>query len=262
MNGEIKKVTYMPMGRDHALQKEITKLLYDTLAKVDTVPSEVGYLHMNSVTFVEDHLEVKLYFTPTLATQKTTGINGAVTYAPRSVFNALNGVMFIGKLSDNVSFETITVPWYKLCENPYNKTLYVNIRDDKKAREDEEVMVLHCNLSLVLAAIHDVDLMQDANFRVSYETVAETGKSKKDIPAQIAATVGRSNEYPVTIVVQYTEGGQYRPESAIPYLLRKQQEGKAKKRTQRELAQKVSADAAHLDKKRYKKQFKNYEKFK
>ena len=60
--------TYGPCGSDHTLQQEITMLMHTIVMKNGQYTlSELGYLNMNTITYVEDHIEVKIFFAPELA---------------------------------------------------------------------------------------------------------------------------------------------------------------------------------------------------
>lgn len=258
----IKRITYLPMGSDHTLQREITDLLTKTLVdNAGVTPAEIGYLHMNSITYVKDHIEVKLYFVPDLALVSQVGINGAIQYRPHPAFRELMNIMYVGEAQDSISYETIATPKYKIQESNGRRIVRV-VGPRKNSADEERVVVLNCNLSLVIAAINQVNLARDTNFNITYETVAaanEKGKSHK--PPVIISTVGASQEYPVTIHVQHSDESGYNPDAAIPYLLNKAAQGRARRTAQKELGQKISDEAAHLDKKRFNKQFKNYKKY-
>jgi len=259
----IKTITYRPMGTDHALQRKITNLMQSLVtAQGLTTLGELGYLHMNSVTFVEDHLELKAYFLPEIMMIGSSQINGRIRYVPDPRLEVFGYFMFVGSLADSISIESVSVPKYKIVVDELGQKAVV-VKGPRRTDEEEDVAVLHCNLSLTMAAAHGINL-NDPNFKVTYDTVATGAKAKKGAPPVVVSTVGLTNEYPVTLHIQYTDTGEknrYDPQDAIPYLLAKAQSYRDAKMTQRELAQKISDDAAHLDKKRYKKQFKNYEKY-
>lgn len=269
-DGMVKSLTYGPIGMSSTLQNEITQLMHALAMRSGVVTlAELGYFHMNTVTFVEDHVEVKLYFHPALATTQMPQHNGKIKYIPNDHLNIFKDYMFVGNLEDNVSYDTVTVPKYRIQNDSLGRAA-LSIRNTKKMEGDEEVLVLNCNLSLVIAAINGVSLT-DPNFEISYETIASIKKSKKssddedtdgNTAAAIVATVGTRREFPVTVKVKFTEPATgYNPDDAIPYLMSKLSDQQAARDNKKKLAKKVSSEAAAISKKQHDKQYKNYLKY-
>ena len=174
-NGMVVTKTYQPAGIDHNLQSAITGLMHSiAVMNSEVTLAEMGYLNMNMVSFVEDHVEVKLYFIPNLATVTERAPNGKPISHPNPKLNIFKDYMFVGDLEKAISFDTITVPKYNIDIDELGKPA-IKIKSGKKTEEDQEVLVLHCNLAVVLAAINNVDMM-DPNFNVSFETVTATKK--------------------------------------------------------------------------------------
>lgn len=264
--GSIETVTYGPIGISTKLQREITQLMHE-LVKLDgrVTLAELGYLHMNTITFVEDHVEVKVYFHPKLATTAKPQFNGRAKYVPNEYLNIFKDYMFVGDLADCVGYDTITVPKYKIYQDKLGRPA-LSIHNTKKTEDDEEVLVLKCNLALIVAAINGVDL-SDPNFTVKYETVASAKKSKKsddgESSGNIVATVGGNRkEFPISVTTTFSMPYTgYDPDQAVPYLMKRLNEQQAAHNNKKKLAKRVSDEAASITKKNDKKQYKNYHKY-
>ena len=103
--------TYGPCGSDHTLQQEITMLMHTIVMKNGQYTlSELGYLNMNTITYVEDHIEVKIFFAPELAVVAGKRFNGSKSQMINPMLNIFNGILFVGNLEDAVSYENIDLP--------------------------------------------------------------------------------------------------------------------------------------------------------
>lgn len=237
---------YEPMGVNHELQNVITKVMHEVvLDKGTKTLSELGYLHMSSIAFVKDHLEVKVYFAPELATKVVKHINNNGTTIPNPDLNIFQGYLFVGDVKDNVAFVNMAAPKYKIEEN--NRNVPAVVVKEKK-REDTELMVVYCNLDLILAAYHDIDPNTDG-FAVNYSTVGNSADNDEGDHG-IMISMGVNQEFPVRVIAEvpskvgYSVG--YEPDQAIPYLLAKMNAVREAKKTKKELAHQVSDKAEQI----------------
>lgn len=265
MISKVTQITYPPIGMDKTLQRVITDFMNRRLtARGSATLGQLGYFHMSSIMYVKDHLEVKVYFHPDLSLKTLRQMNNQPIYIPDPrIDDTFNGYLFVGELKDAISFERATVPAHKIVRDATGQQS-LRLKDGKKPVTDMEVVVLQCNLSLTMAAAHGISL-DDPNFKISYETIVDVHngrKAKAMAPSNIATTIGSEHEFPVSISIQFTDHGEdedlYNPELAVPYLLKRAEAMRDMEETKRELANKVSDDAAHLDRKRYKQQFGAY----
>ena len=88
---------------------------------------------------------------------------------------------------------------------------------DKMDTAEQLAVVLHCNLDLVMATIHNINL-NDPNFMVEANVVNDNKKKKHQV--MIMGNV--TDEHSVRVTVQMTEDAdeQYDENDAIPYLMR------------------------------------------
>lgn len=248
MNDEgkpISRFTYQPAGcpGGHLLKQTITDLM-DRIIKMNGkyTLAELGYLHMNLVSYCNGQVQVKVYFAPELATSTVgNAVNGNGRIVPHPALNVFNGYMFVGDLDKVISFETMTIPMYEI-ERDNRDQLAVRIKDGKKkVQEDAEVVVMHCNLALVLAAAYNVSLW-DENFKVEVETVGKTKKKDDDVVVMINA--GAYQEFPVRVKFEYSYDAEvYNPDDAIPYLVSRMKKAQDAKSTKKKLADKVTEKA-------------------
>ena len=241
----INRFTYQPAGcpGGHVFKQMITDLM-DRIIKENGkyTLAELGYLHMNLVSFCNGQVQVKVYFAPELATSTVgNAVNGNGRIVPHPALNVFNGYMFVGDLDKVISFETMTIPMYEI-ERDNRDQLAVRIKDGKKrVQEDAEVVVMHCNLALVLAAAHNVSLW-DENFKVEVETVGKTKKKDDDVVVMINA--GAYQEFPVRVKFEYGFNAEvYNPDDAIPYLVSRMKKSQEAKDTKKKLANKVTEKA-------------------
>lgn len=247
---------YDPIGRSKQLQEEITNLLHNIIMNNGKFTlAEIGYLHMNTVTFVRDHAEVKIYFLPELSTTKTREF-GAVKVQPSPMLKVFQNYLFVGDNLDAVtSFENVTVPKYSIVNDDLGRPA-IHIKDGKKHEDDVEVLVLHCNFALTMAALNGVNLT-DPNFAVDYETIAGSTKG-----SEVVMSIGSEKEFPIMINVRFSPNPTgYDPDQAIPFLLAKATKAKAAKSNQKKLARKVSESAESIQKKLAAKQTSKFNKF-
>lgn len=250
--------TYGPCGSDHTLQQEITMLMHTIAMKNGQYTlSELGYLNMNTITYVEDHIEVKIFFAPELAVVAGKRFNGSKSQMINPNLNMFNGILFVGNLEDAVSYENIDLPKYKIAKDSLGR-MAVRVKE-KKDTEDAEVVVMRCNLSLVLAAIYQVNL-DDPDFKVRIETIGGKGKHNDE---EIVMSVGAKQEFPVRVTVEFNDdyATGYDSKAAVNYLLRKYQNSLVSKENRKSLGRKISEDAKDLKKKRDNRKNKNVSKF-
>lgn len=249
----VRRVQFEPMGISYELQELITKLMHKIVLREGKYTlAEMGYLHMSSVAFVNDHVEVKVYFAPELATVTGSKMNGKATVVANSILNVFKNYLFVGSLDANVAFANMQVPKYYIDRDERDQ-LAIRIKDKKnKNSDDTEVMVLYCNLDLILAAYYDANIL-DPDFVVGYETIGNSSKNNEETPG-IMISMGASQEFPVRINASIPVNSTgYEPNDAVPYLLSKMQAMKETKKTKKKLARKVSDSAEGMVKKNDKK---------
>ena len=255
-----------PIGVNHELQQGITKLLHQLAMTADPkfTLAQLGYLHMNSVCFVNGEIQAKLFFAPELAIVQVPGFGGRLTNSPNPLFDTFQNWLYVGPAKGAIEYDTTTVPKYSIETDDLGKPS-ISLTKGKKVFEDHEVVVLRCNPMMLMAALCDIN-MSDPSFKVEYETIGKSDKDK-DNPtgAQIMISAGVNKEFPVRIKVTSSYDEVYTgfdPEMPIPCLLNAAQNARKSIDTRKELARKASKDAAKAAKKRpANKQFNEYMKY-
>ena len=148
--------TWEPAGSPdgNELKRDITKLL-DQIVKENSkfTLAEMGYLHMNLISFCNGQVNAKIYFAPELATQtETNGVNTNGKIVPHKALEVFQNYLYVGELKNAVTFESMPVPRYDIERNERDQ-LTIRIKDGKKINEDGEAVVLNCNLLLLIAAV-------------------------------------------------------------------------------------------------------------
>lgn len=242
--------TWEPAGSPdgNELKRDITKLL-DRIVKENSkfTLAEMGYLHMNLISFCNGQVNAKIYFAPELATQtETNGVNTDGKIVPHKALEVFQNYLYVGELKNAVTFESMPVPRYDIERNERDQ-LAIRIKDGKKINEDGEAVVLNCNLLLLIAAVLDVN-PNDPNFDVKVETVGKSKKKDRDMAIMINA--GAQQEFPVRITAQYTVIDNvgtaivpYEPDAAIPFLMNRMKKMQEMKTTKNKLANKASDNA-------------------
>lgn len=242
--------TWEPAGSPdgNELKRDITKLL-DQIVKENSkfTLAEMGYLHMNLISFCNGQVNAKIYFAPELATQtETNGVNTNGKIVPHKALEVFQNYLYVGELKNAVTFESMPVPRYDIERNERDQ-LTIRIKDGKKINEDGEAVVLNCNLLLLIAAVLDVN-PNDPNFDVKVETVGKSKKKDRDMTIMINA--GAQQEFPVRITAQYTvidNAGTaivpYEPDAAISFLMNRMKKMQEMKSTKNKLANKASDNA-------------------
>lgn len=212
---EISRITYDAVCNSEALQHRITQAVYSlTEARGTLIPAQLGYLHMANVTSTPYRgIEVKLYFATELALETIKKKKKIFTI--NSDLNIFKNFFFVGPLTEVVTVEKINCPKYKVRKNDDGAEELV-IRD-KMDTAEQLAVVLHCNLDLVMATIHNINL-NDPNFMVEANVVNDNKKKKHQV--MIMGNV--TDEHSVRVTVQMTEDAdeQYDENDAIPYLMR------------------------------------------
>lgn len=217
-NDVVETLQYGATGTDHELQQLITDFLHRRVMENGTCTlAQLGYLNMNTVSYVEDHVEVKLYFHAGLATDVTKLSNGREIRSPKNELMMFHKYLFIGSLQDAVAYDTIPVPKYYIDRDDLGKPTLQFRTNTKKIKENTSVLVLRCNLVLTMAAALNLNLM-DPNYKVTYDTLGSSNKKNKD--NHIVITVGNRQEYPVKVTVQCTSDSMhyFDPELTYPFI--------------------------------------------
>lgn len=212
---EISRITYDAVCNSEALQERITQAVYSLCeARGVCTPAQLGYLHMANVTSTPYRgVEVRLYFATELALDELK--KKKRTFVVNSDLNVFQNFFFVGPLTDVVSIEKINCQKYKIRKD--EDGIEELIIRDKLDTEERLVVVLHCNLDLVMATIHNINL-KDPNFKVDVNVVNEDRKKKHQV--MIMGNV--TDEHAVQVTVQMTEDSdeQYDENGAIPYLIK------------------------------------------
>lgn len=219
---EISRITYDAVCNSEALQERITQAVYSLCeGRGVCTPAQLGYLHMANVTSTPYRgVEVKLYFAAELALDELK--KKKRTFVVNSDLNVFQNFFFVGPLAEAVSIEKINCQKYKIRKD--EDGIEELIIRDKLDTEELFVAVLHCNLDLVMATIHNINL-KDPNFKVEARVVNEDRKKKHQV--MIMGNV--SDEHAVQVTVQMTEDSdeQYDENEAIPYLIKLRNEQEA-----------------------------------
>lgn len=253
----MKMVEYGPCGSETSIQPDITRLLHRIVMNDGKLTlGELGYLNMNTVSYVEEGIEVKIFFAVELAMIPEKQVNATNKYHVNPAFSIFQNVLFVGDLDDAVTFEVAQVPKYDIIEDSMGRT---SVKVKKKMENNVEVAVMHCNLGLVLASILDHDL-SDPDYQVQIETLG-SNSSDKD---QIIIQMGAKKEFPIMIKAMYNDIPDYQgfsKKSVYSYLIGRIKESNEKRNLQKELIHKVKKDADKQKKKKYKiehKKLSNY----
>lgn len=247
----IQQYVFGPVGSDNTLQKMITHFLHNRIcADGQYTLAELGYLHMNTISYVEDHVEVKIYFHPGLATDKHTMKNGQEYRTPKKIFQLFQNYLFIGAVEDAITFDTITTPKFYVEKDENGRPALRIRRNTKKVSADTNVLVLRCNLALTMAAIMNINLM-NPHYKVEYETVGAANKKDRDAHIIIS---GNKQEYPVRVFVEHEvqSNEYYDPDVALPYIDSRIRINDEALRSKRKIQQSVSEKAEKLNKKQKK----------
>ena len=250
------KLNPVGMG-SHATQEHITNAAANIVMHYGRYTlAEMGYLNMVSVVYTKNKIDVRLYFDLYLATKHTdapnfVGKRNSHVVPGRIINPALNvfqNHFFVGNIMDVVTVEEMNVPNYIIKKNSRNKKA---VKVKGNTEELKKVLVLHCNPDLVFASMMNIDL-RDPNYKLSYRTISDG----------IMLYGNEGDEYPVEIEVQSTMNlNGYRPEDAIPYLLKVAKMGRKEQKKQELLKEEISDKADDLEKKRMKKKKDDFGKF-
>ena len=220
-DGEMEYTTFKPIGFDHAIQTQMTKLLHNLVMKYsDKTMSEKGFMQQIAVLFEDGAIKLRMYFHPELATYEERTANGQVSRKPIPQLGIMNGYFFV--LSGNkidltqvTGIEKIMMPKAKIKYNERGM-LAVKIKDqDASSMKLQDVFYVECNLRLTIAAILNLKLT-DPNYMVKVTTISQSNQKRAIL------VDGRNNSYQVWIHVAYSSDESisrgYDPEDAIPYL--------------------------------------------
>lgn len=247
---------YDSAGIDQTLQKMITYFLHNRAMECGYTLAQLGYFHMNVASYTEEGEEIKIYFHPSLATITTYKRNGSPEQKVNPVLNIFQNYLFVGDVSNVVTFDTIATPKYRIEEDDMGKPALHLTKLNKKMDDGVEVLVMHCNMNLTLAAIHDVNLFTP-KMEYSITTVASTDAKENSIIA-----IGSRQEYPIKIGFDYAANHEpYDPSMAVPYLMSKYKQNQEAHHNQQKLSKKISAEAKDIKKKKENKSSKFYSKY-
>lgn len=240
---------FEPVGSSHELQLLITDAMHHLVIEDGRVTlAELGFLHQVMISYCEDHVSVKIYFHPKLATNMMRGINNATKLVPRKELEIFKNYLYVGNLEDVITYDTIQMPRCYIEDDELGRPALRMKNSDKT--DDMEVLVLNCNLPLAVAFACDLSVA-DPMFAVSYETVGATGKNVK---GHLVLNVGAKQEFPVTVRVRFTDNtvcpdyNSYDPDAAVPYLISLAEKARDARNNQKKLARKVSNDAKKIRK--------------
>ena len=214
--------------KDHGIQQAISKMMANvTVREGKQTLAELGYLHMNSLSYKDGHLQLDVYFDPRLACDDKHGS------CPR--LNIFRNYLFAGDVHYSADMERRYIQKAKIKPNALGHDAIV--WKDKAEDEERMVLVLHCNIYLALAAAFDIRL-DDPNYAVSFDTDKDA-RSKKD---RIMICGNAVQEYPVSITITKTDGDEYTgydPELAIDYLKARQEKLEEEEQSQKELQKEI-----------------------
>ena len=241
MNGDVTRVITFSSSTNE-LKQRITQLLDELVRKTAKYTlAELGYLHMSTVSYVDDHVDVKVYFDAKLASVEQALPNGKRSYVPTNKLDeCFQNYLYVGKAVDIASYDEADVPKYRIEEDDLGKPAIVI--SDKKSTDTSVVLVLHCNLDLVISSILDINPFSEG-FEINTKTVGKYSSKKSD-KHRIIIAAGANPEFPVDVEVTFNPNAisEYDPELAIPYLVAKVNNVRSGNETRHELVKKVTKD--------------------
>lgn len=240
-------VEYAPNGVDHRLQRRITELM-DRIVQQEHkfTLAQLGYLHINTLMCDKETstAQLRIYFDVHYAARAVKSqINGKKELRPVQELNVFEKYLFVGPLENAITFETIMAPKTKMVEDEMERAS-IKFKDDAKFVETE-VVCLHCNLPITMAALHDISIM-DPKFTVQGFTV---GAGKKNVKKSIIAS-GAKSEVPMRLKVACSQEGwestHYDPEEARTFLMALKEKNATAAKNQDKLAKKAVTKAEKL----------------
>ncbi len=245
MENGVEIIRYNPIGSKGGFQDKITDFMRRHAVKYSTKTlSEMGYLYMNAITYIKDHIEARAYFAPELASYKSEEFGEKGRLVPIKELDIFRNYLFAGSVESNIHFDTISVPKYKIVEEDGH---IITVTKNDKNYIEKTIMILRLNLQLTMASINDISL-KDPMFQVVARSVS--GVNKKHTDKQMIISVNFDKEFPVSIDVQYTPNNQYGgydPDDAIPYLTSLIQKNSQYNNMMDKLKGKVSEDAQKIE---------------
>lgn len=261
----VRRFDYSGINEGKELQDKITNFIHNRIYEIGMKTiGQLGYLFSNTILFDVDHTDIALYFDAELATEAPvkSAFNGAQKIVPLLEFDRLfSNYLYVGEAESVVTYETIEVPKYKIITDSMGKRS-VEIRDkDENKTMKSRVMVMHCNLMLTMAAIHDISL-NDTNFSVQV-----INEAKKKIATMNNIIVSGHMSRPVNIIVyasdadEYGEYMSYEPDDAFDYLMNLAKRNIKAKDMAKELSSKVGDKAKKKKKKEEKNKYAGFNKY-
>jgi len=253
----IQEYEYGPGIEGATFAAQVSNLMHQIVKTVGKFTlAEMGYLHINTLTYDQTtrSLHLRVYFDARLAARvRTARTSKTREICPIDELNVFKNFMFVGDLTDVVTYEKIVAPKYKIIEQDELGRPAIQFKDTTKF-EETNALVLNCNLALTAAASHNFALL-DPEFNVACKTI---GKSSKSAEKSIITTAGMK-EIPVIItIVGSAETGDeeesgYDPADAIPYLQMVRERAAIAAHNQGKLEKKVRDKAKAASKKQQKK---------
>ena len=212
----LETLIYSPSGvhTGDSFQIATTSLLDYLIQSYGTCTlAELGYLHMNYVSYVDNKVDFKICFLAELASPYNADRRGMVI---NPNFHIFENFMCVGDVRRSCTVETMTVPEYDIIMNE-NGHEEIVINSDKKHGYAVEVLVFHANIPLTVGALNGLNVM-DPNFSVRYQTATvDLGKEEESI----VNSGDYDAEMPVYILVRYDpKASGFDPSRSVEYLLK------------------------------------------
>lgn len=249
---------YEAAGADRTFQKTITHFLNKRAAECGYTLPQLGYLHMNFSSYSEENgLDVKIYFYIPLATKTKRLANNSTVTEINPVLNIFQNYLFVGDVKNVATFEEVSLPKHFLEKDDMGKYALRFKKLNKAFDQEGEVLAIHCNMAMVLAAVHDVSLFTPG-FAYSTTTVASASTNDNSIVA-----IGTRQEHPMKIHFEYAiNHAPYNPNEAVKWLQQVAGVNYQMAEEQKRLTKKVSEQAKDMARKRQVKSTKFYSKYK
>lgn len=255
-DGVVAAYRFRPNGIDNTLQRAITELLHSCAMSSEGTRftlSELGYLHMNTLTHNPNDgcVHLKVYFNAELASRVVRSKTSATaTVAPVRELTVFRNFLYVGEdIHDVISFEDIMAPKHSIIDEDEAHRRSIVFKDSEKF-EKTHALVINCNVPVTMAAALGLSL-NDPNFRVEFRQASDKEKAKT-----IGITTTREIPVGLTVYATYDPDASddYDPDDAETYLISlSHSEGRIEENRQR-LENKVTKKAKRA--KKNKKQIK------
>ena len=248
MNGVVIK-EFDPTKRE--IQDLVTELLHRRTMEAGKVTlSNLGYLHSSAIrfNFETGTLDFQIYFDVRYCLRPVkSDTSGAITYYPVDELQIFSMYLVPGDIREFYSVEKVMLPKTSNQEDE-NHRYSLTMKDDAKFVETD-VLVIHANLGITLAAAMNISLL-DPNFSVKCRPVGMANAKK----ARKLMQMVKRDEVPVYVTLTHSvDHAEYDKDEIPSYLSNIQDAMFNARKNRRELNEDIRDKADKAKKKREKK---------